>query len=163
MYNWPLKFHFIAVLLVFLSGCDCIHPSTNQNDLDQFKMTYPQDAAKYSYLQEVKIDVYVANVVFCVGRVETALRVIEKKYPSAEGLSEALRRATKESSERYEQVKANAEELKVAAKGGTLCEFEYENQGRHEWGFLVLKGGKITRREVWPVKPWSVPLPKMKE
>lgn len=146
---------FLVVFLFTLVGCRHLqtsqwdHRSESESTIRVFQKRHPDLARSYSFLREANIGRY-----FDLLRVEVANEVLimkwlKEKFGGQAEIVEFADRVTSGETKRLREVRKDILKLTNAAKQGTLCEFEYQKDGKNEWGFLVLHDGEIVLRQVW--------------
>ena len=139
----------IIITVIVASGCASITGVLPRDEIASFRQRYPNVSSHYKVLRETNIDRY-----FDLVRVEAAshqliMRRLKEKFPEHKQIVGFADNVYDGESARMHDLKREISELKEAAKDGGLYEFEYENDDEIEWGFLVIKDGKIVLKKVW--------------
>jgi hypothetical protein len=134
-----------CALLLGICGCNCPDGKARPSELQLFKRNNPNLFKNY-LLRESNIDRYLEIHEFSNESVISELTQLQTKNPGNEGLCKLADYGKVGMLKWNKDIKKQVDELKQAAIGGVLYEFQYAEDNKVDWGFFVLKDGKMTKR-----------------
>jgi hypothetical protein len=134
-------------ILLFASGCCTTHPS---DPVAFFRRTNPTEAKQYVYLHEVNLDAYSMLIGERLASLNGVVMGMKQRFGEIPGVNEYADKIMRQQAEEKEHVLQYFEELRQAsAGGGAICQYEWNGGKTRETGLLVVKSGRVVRREPW--------------
>jgi hypothetical protein len=150
---------FASALLC--AGCATPNPKPADPELARFKEDQPREAAAYTHLYAVNLENYKVLDQLRSDKAGDIIVVMKQKFPEVTEFGDYADRLLKTDDEMWKNVERNVAELgEACAPGSALYEFEWNNGIRVETGLLILKSGKIAKREVWTSHDVNIPAAK---
>jgi hypothetical protein len=140
-------FSIWSIMLLLTSGCCTTQPS---DPIALFRRTNPTEAKQYAYLHEINLDAYSMLIGERLGSINGIVVGMKQRFGEVPGVNEYADRILRQQVEERQHVVQYFEELRQAsAGGGAICQYEWSDGKTRETGLLVVKSGRVVKREPW--------------
>ena len=135
---------------VFLEGC-CSRPKVI-SEVNEFRDKNPTEYREFLYLNPINLDTYRCMLGLRLTVASDITREIKVKFGAIPGVVEyAENKLSQEAEECQTTLRQYSELEALCLPGGIICQFARTNGMTKEIGLLVLKEGRIVKRDVWVV------------
>jgi hypothetical protein len=141
------NFSICLTILLLASGCCTTQPN---DPVALFRRTNPTEAKQYAYLHEINLDAYSMLIGERLGSINGIVVGMKQRFGEVPGVNEYADRILRQQVEEKMHVAQYFDELRqVSAGGGAIFQYEWSDGKTRETGLLVVKSGKVVRREPW--------------
>jgi len=75
---------------------------------------------------------------------------MERRFGNTDGIKQFVRQMAQQEGRDRQRMVGFIHDLEAASSsGGAICQYEWSDGKTAETGFLVIKGGKVVKREPW--------------
>jgi hypothetical protein len=141
---------FCVFICCLITGCCSYQANGTAPEVADYKAKHRVDFGHFVYILPIKLDTYqylLANQLEVARRISSQMKV---KFANTPGVQEFADSEFKEEMETCQKASQRYDELEdLAARGGAVCQFCWNDGKTQEMGLLVLKNGNIIERDVW--------------
>ena len=140
-------FAFFGLLLI-ASGC-CSN-KISHIAVREFQQRHPEEFKRYTFIYPITLATHMALAADRMSDVCAIADKLQKEYGSDPAISEFARNIIRQENVVREKAVRSAKELEsLKGDDGAICQFEWSDGSTKEVGLLVIRKGRVLKRDVW--------------